>query len=109
VKVRVAIKSKDPRIVPDMGVRVAFLERAAAASPAPASSVVVVPADAVRGDGGGSVVFVVGEGRVSRRSVSAGKTAGTEREILTGLTAGERVVVSPPPSLGDGDAVRVAQ
>jgi len=41
--------------------------------------------------------------------VSAGKTVGTDREILTGLKAGERVVVSPPPSLGDGDAVRVAQ
>jgi RND family efflux transporter MFP subunit len=107
VKVRVAIKSKDPRIVPDMGVRVAFLERAPAASvsasPAPAG--VLVPDDAVRGD----VVFVVADGRVSRRRVTAGKTAGTEREILAGLKAGERVVVSPPPSLGDGGAVRVAQ
>ena len=109
VKVRVAIKSKDPRIVPDMGVRVAFLERAPAASRAPATSLVLVPAEAVRADGGGSAVLVVADGRVSRRSVSAGKTVGTDREILTGLKAGERVVVSPPPSLGDGDAVRVAQ
>jgi RND family efflux transporter MFP subunit len=108
VKVRVAIKSKDPRIVPDMGVRVAFLERAPAAARAPAA-LVLVPAEAVRADGGGSAVLVVADGRVSRRSVSAGKTVGTDREILTGLKAGERVVVSPPPSLGDGDAVRVAQ
>src|SRR5687767_5768101 len=109
VKVRVAIKSKDPRIVPDMGVRVAFLERAPAASRAPATSLVLVPAEAVRADGGGSAVLVVADGRVSHRSVTAGKTIGTNREILTGLKAGERVVVSPPPSLGDGDAVRVAQ
>jgi RND family efflux transporter MFP subunit len=109
VKVRVAIESKDPRIVPDMGVRVAFLERAPAASRATATSLVLVPAEAVRADGGGSAVLVVADGRVSRRSVTAGKTVGTNREILTGLKAGERVVVSPPPSLGDGDAVRVAQ
>ena len=43
------------------------------------------------------------------RTVGVGQAVGTEREILTGLKAGERVVVSPPPSLGDGDAVRVAQ
>jgi RND family efflux transporter MFP subunit len=109
VKVRVAIKSKDPRIVPDMGVRVAFLERERAASRAAAPSLVMIPADAVRTEGGDSVVFVVTDAKVSRRVISVGKTAGTEREVLTGLKAGERVVVSPPPSLGDGDAVRVAQ
>jgi multidrug efflux pump subunit AcrA (membrane-fusion protein) len=106
VKVRVAIKSKDTRIVPDMGVRVAFLERAPAAPRAsPAVSLVLVPADAVRDD----VVFVVTDGTVSRRAVTTGKTVGTDREILTGLKAGEKVVVSPPPALGDGDRVRVAQ
>jgi RND family efflux transporter MFP subunit len=108
VKVRVALKSKDPRIVPDMGVRVAFLESAPAASPRPAPSLVLVPAEAVRGEGAGSAVFVVADGKVSRRMVTAGKTVGTEREVLTGLKPGERVVVSPPSSLGDGDSVRVA-
>jgi RND family efflux transporter MFP subunit len=108
VKVRVAIKSRDPRIVPDMGVRVAFLERAPAASRTPATPLVLVPADAVRSEGADSVVFVVTDGKVGRRIVTVGKTAGTEREVLTGLKAGERVVVSPPPSLGDGHTVRVA-
>ena len=109
VKVRVAIKSKDPRIVPDMGVRVGFLEPGTGAARRPAPALVLVPADAVRGEGGSSVVFVVADGKVARRPVTLGRTAGPDREVLTGLKAGERVVVSPPASLSEGDAVRVAQ
>jgi RND family efflux transporter MFP subunit len=106
VKVRIAIRSKDPRIVPDMGVRVAFLEPRGAAPTRSATAGVLVPVDAVRADG---AVFVVADGKVARRSVTLGKTAGAEREVLAGLTAGERVVVTPPPSLADGDTVRVAE
>jgi RND family efflux transporter MFP subunit len=108
VKVRVAVKSKDSRIVPDMGVRVAFLSTqptgGSAPPPAPA---VLVPADAVRGEGPAAAVFVYASDRVERRSVTPGQAVGAEREILTGLRAGERVVVAPPPSLKNGDTVRV--
>src|SRR5439155_3948344 len=104
VKVRIAIPSKDPRIVPDMGVRVAFLG-AASTTPAVASGV-LVPVDAVRSDGS---VFVYVDGKVERRSVTPGQTVGAEREITKGLRAGERVVVAPPPSLKDGAAVRVVE
>jgi RND family efflux transporter MFP subunit len=106
VKVRIAIDSKDPRIVPDMGVRVAFLEpRGAMPSPRPAAGV-VVPADAVRADG---TVFVVTDGKASRRDVTLVKTSGGQREITAGVSAGERVVLSPPPGLSDGAAVRLAE
>jgi RND family efflux transporter MFP subunit len=105
VKVRIAIKSRDSRIVPDMGVRVAFLGDP---STAPAGSVVtgvLVPADAVRPDG----VFVYADGKVERRAVTPGQALGAEREILKGLRPGERVVVAPPATLKDGAAVRVAE
>ena len=105
VKVRIAIRSKDPRIVPDMGVRVAFLGAPSAAPPGPVAQGVLVPADAVRSDG---AVFVYADGKVERRSVTPGQAAGAEREILKGVRAGERVVVAPSPSLKDGAAVRVA-
>ena len=109
VKVRIAIASKDRRIVPDMGVRVAFLEPRPATPIASATSAVLVPADAVRAEGPGGVIFVVAKGKAVRRTVGLGKAVGAEREVLTGLTAGEQVVVSPPPSLADGDAVRVTE
>ncbi len=109
VKVRIAIKAKDPRLVPDMGVRVAFLTTAPPAGrPAPAP-VVLVPAEAVRGADADAVVFVHAGERVERRGVTLGQAVGAEREILAGLRAGERVVVAPPPTLKDGDAVRVAE
>jgi RND family efflux transporter MFP subunit len=109
VKVRIALKSKDPRIVPDMGVRVAFLDTSPAAKRAPARAAVLVPAEAVRAEGNSGWVFVHAGERVERRSVTLGQAVGAEREVLTGLQPGERVVVAPPPSLKDGDAVRVAE
>jgi RND family efflux transporter MFP subunit len=110
VKVRIAIKSRDARIVPDMGARVAFLTTTTAGSTAPPPApTVLVPADAVRGEGTAAVVFVHASERVERRSVTLGQAVGAEREIVAGLRPGERVVVAPPPSLKDGDAVRVAE
>ena len=80
VKVRIAIKTKDARIVPDMGARVGFLDRKpAAGTPAPAPSV-LVPADAVRTEGDASVVFVYNaSGKVERRSVTLGPDASGQR------------------------------
>jgi RND family efflux transporter MFP subunit len=109
VKVRIAIKARDPRIVPDMGARVAFLTTETEGATAPPSSAVLVPADAVRGEGAAAVVFVYASDRVERRGVTPGRALGAEREIVAGLRVGERVVVAPPPSLADGDAVRATE
>ncbi|HXJ82449.1 MAG TPA: efflux RND transporter periplasmic adaptor subunit [Candidatus Methylomirabilis sp.] len=106
VKVRIAIKQKDPRIVPDMGVRVGFLESSPVKSE-PAAGV-LVPAPAVRTEGGRSVVFVYTGGKVERRSVTLGADAAGQRRVLSGLRAGEQVVLAAPPSLTDGQAVTVA-
>jgi RND family efflux transporter MFP subunit len=107
VKVRIAVQSKDPRIVPDMGVRVAFLSTQPATAPAPAGSV-LVPAESVRGEGAAAVVFVYADGKVERRPVALGRTTAGQRELLSGVRAGERVVVSPPASLENGARVRLA-
>ncbi|MBS1212234.1 MAG: HlyD family secretion protein [Proteobacteria bacterium] len=106
VKVRVAIKQKDPRIVPEMGVRVAFLDEAEKAGGEDrAPSGVLVPAAAVRSDADQSVIFVVVKDRVERRVVQTGETSGANRRILAGLRSGERVVLSPSEALKDGDKV----
>src|SRR5262245_11168759 len=108
VKVRVALKQKDARIVPDMGVRVSFLGAQSGAPPR-ATAGVLVPAPAVRVEGGGGVVFVLAGDKVQRRVVKLGGTVGADRQVLSGLAEGERVVLSPPASVGDGDAVRLTQ
>jgi RND family efflux transporter MFP subunit len=107
VKVRIGIRTRDARVVPDMGIRVAFLDPQAPAR-APARAV-LIPADAVRAEGDGGVVFVITDGRAARRTVTLGATVGTDREVQDGLKPGERVVIAPPASLADGAAVRVAE
>ncbi len=109
VKVRIAIKTRDPRIVPDMGVRVGFLEsKPAGAAPAPTVAGVLVPAEAVRPDGNDSIVFVVADDKkVQRRRVTLGPDVAGQRRVVSGLREGERVVLAPPPGLADGQAVRL--
>jgi RND family efflux transporter MFP subunit len=108
VKVRIALGSKDSRIVPDMGVRVAF-QGAAGTKPTAPEPGVLVPAEAVRGDAASAVVFVVAGDKVERRSVTLGRTVGPNRQVLSGVHDGERVVLAPPESLKDGDGIRLAE
>jgi RND family efflux transporter MFP subunit len=107
VKVRIAIKQRDPRIVPDMGVRVAFLDPQPTQS-ARLTSGVLVPDAAVRTDGAAGVVFVYADGKVERRSVTLGQSVDGLRQVQSGLRDGERVVLSPPELLQDGQAVKLA-
>jgi len=97
----------DPRVLPDMGVKVAFLGAAPSADQTSAAPPLRIPARALRADGGTQVVFVVKDGRAERRAVRTGSKAGDRVEIVSGLTPGERIVVEPPASLKDGDAVVV--
>lgn len=103
VKVRIALKERDDRIVPDMGVRVAFLEERAADAPVAPPPGVLVPRAAIRRESDGDVVYVLADGRLVRRKVTAGTlTAGESRQVLDGVAAGEQVVVSGPAELADG-------
>jgi RND family efflux transporter MFP subunit len=105
VKVRIALDERDARIVPDMGVRVAFLEERPSASAAPVAAGVLVPAAAIRKDGGADVVYLYKDGKAQRRAVSLGGTVGDSRQLRGGVSAGERVIVEAPPELKDGDVV----
>jgi multidrug efflux pump subunit AcrA (membrane-fusion protein) len=111
VKVRVALDQKDPRILPDMGVRVSFLEphqdKGTAPPPVPG---VLVPASAIvsaGGAGGGSVIYAVADGRAHVRAVTPGQVFGELRSV-TGIDAGTRVVRAPPSDLTDGARVTFA-
>ena len=107
VKVRVAFEEKDARIVPDMGVRVSFLESESSAE-AEAPRGVRVPQAAIVSRDGGSRVFVLEGERVALRAIETGIALGDGRQVLSGLAAGQVVVLDPPAELKDGDAVQVA-
>jgi RND family efflux transporter MFP subunit len=107
VKVRVALKEKDARIVPDMGVRVSFLETERTDEPEQPRGV-RVPQNAIVARDGRSFVFVVQEGNAMLRGIETGIALGDGRQVLSGLSAGQSVVLDPPVELKDGDAVRMA-
>ncbi len=102
VKVRVGFEKLDPRVLPDMGVKVAF--QSAGRSAVEASSTnrkVVIPKAALRQRDGRDVVWVVHEGRVERRAVMVDSRQGDEVSIAAGLTGGDRIVVEGPDSLAE--------
>lgn len=104
VKVRVGFDKLDPRILPEMGVKVAFRE-AGEAGPQ-AARAVMVPKAAVRQDGGRDVVMVVRDGRAERRAVTVRGSTDDEAALSAGVAAGEHVVVDGPKDLADGATVR---
>ncbi|MCY4060443.1 MAG: efflux RND transporter periplasmic adaptor subunit, partial [Gammaproteobacteria bacterium] len=119
VRVRVGFKSRDSRVVPDMGVKVAFLgeeaDRAKEAKPVPG---VEIPRTALVGSAADRHVWVVVTDRsegtpfVERRSVVAARPEGSRVRITDGLRDRERVVKSFSAALEeelrDGLPVKVA-
>ena len=104
VKVRVGFDKLDSRILPEMGVKVAFRE---SAGPAPAAvRNLLVPKTAVQQQDGRDVVFVVENGRASRRAVTVNRTTGEEAIIGSGLVAGDKIVADWPQGLTDGIRVK---
>ena len=111
VRVRVALESKDPRILPQMGVRVSFLQRASAGAAAHSSvtaGMVWVPASSVAHRGGHAVVFAVKNGRAEARAVTLGPVRSDLRAV-GGIAAGSAVVRAPPAQLADGDRVSIGK
>ena len=111
VKVRIAIKQKDSRILPEMGVRVSFMSEAAGEGSSTASNSaahgVVVPADAVAQSGGNPVAFVVRGASVERRAVRLGAKTAAGQIVIAGLVPGDTVAVGDLSALNDGSHIRI--
>ena len=104
VRVRIGFEELESRILPDMGVKVAFrgeqVEQVG-------RRVVLIPKDAVRKDDGRDVVFVLTGDKVERRAVTLSVSEGEDAIVTAGIEGGESVVVQGPPDLEDGDQVEV--
>jgi len=118
VKVRISVTepdhkrlfdpAKDPRILPDMGVKVTFLENEpkAGGKKEPAA-VAIVPQKAIRQDSSSKYVFVLKGDTIERRAVTTGEARGSDVEILAGIQPEATVVVAGPDSLHDGQSVQI--
>jgi RND family efflux transporter MFP subunit len=119
VKVRISITepdhvklfdpAKDPRILPDMGVKVTFLQNEGKSGKKEEKSPVValVPQKAIRQDNASKFVFVLKGETVERRAVKTGEARGPDIEILGGIQTAVMVVVNGPATLSDGQSVQV--
>jgi len=112
VKVRVTFDKLDSKILPDMGVKVAFLEEEA---PAVAKgkdlgpeAVAFIPKSAVRSDENTSYVFLAHGGKVERRAVKLGNDRGTDVAVLAGVAPGDSLVVKGLENLRDGQEIETA-
>jgi RND family efflux transporter MFP subunit len=104
VRVRIGLDELDPRILPDMGIKVSFLEDATAATATPQ---VRVPPNAVVTEDGATHVWVVRDGKVERRPVKTALTPDGQVAVLEGLEGGETLVVDAPARLTEGRAVEL--
>ena len=110
VKVRIGFDELDPRILPDMGVRVAFLPDAPAQAEVGPRPRAVVAASAVTRAGENTYVWLVSDNdTLERRAVRIGAAQGAQYPVYAGLQPGDRVVSEPGETLRDGQKVRLAE
>ena len=102
VKVRVGFEKLDPRILPEMSVKVSFHETGEGMS----GHFVVVPRTSIHNVDGRDIVFIVQNGRAERRAVTVGAAQENEVTLTAGVSAGERVIADAPAGLTDGVAVK---
>ncbi len=107
VKVRISFLKLDPRILPDMGVKVTFLGPENAKKTGGDVPSALVAQSALHDDDGKKIVFLVKGDHLERRAVTLGANRGADSEVMAGLTAGDTVVVKGPPDLHDGQVVAI--
>lgn len=106
VKVRISFDDLDPKILPDMGVKVSFMEEATV--PETNANRVRVPLESIRQDKDKTVTFIFKNGYIESRPVKTGPSNGKFIEILAGIMPGEQVVVGDIVNLHDGQKARLA-
>jgi len=106
VKVRVGFEKLEPRILPDMGVKVAFQ---GAEERQTARQSIMIPKSAIQQRDGRDVVWIARDGRVEKRAVTVTAPRGDEVTLTAGLNGGERVVVEGADKLADGDRITEAK
>jgi RND family efflux transporter MFP subunit len=107
VRVRIAFDEMDPRILPDMGVKVRFLADAAPANTAASRNTVLVPAEALVSDGGHDYAWQLVGNSARRVPVTLGGTRDGNVEVATGLKVGDTLIAPAPKGLTEGARVRV--
>jgi len=103
VEVRVGFEELDARILPDMGVKVAFQ---ASVAPSPGRAGVLVPKSAISENKNKKYVLLVINNVVERRAVATAGQRGKDVLVTSGISGGDRVVINAPSGLANGARVK---
>ncbi|KWW38047.1 HlyD family secretion protein [Cupriavidus metallidurans] len=106
VLVKIRFVDRDPRVLPDMSAKIAFLSKPVA--PAENKPLTAIQPSAVVERDGKPVVFLVQDGRAKQAPVTRGAKIG-ELLAVQGVKPGDVVVLAPSEKLGDGSKVSVAK
>ncbi len=107
VKVRISFLKLDPRILPDMGIKVTFLGAETKKESGAAAAAILIPQSAVRDENGKNIVFLVKDDKAERRAVTLGGKHGSDTEVIAGIAVGDTLVTKPPANLRDGQSVEI--
>jgi len=109
VRVRIGFDRLEPQILPEMGIKVRFLDDQPVQASTTQGPRIRVPTVAIQRDGSEAFVWVVNDGRVERRAVTTGPESEGNTEVLAGVTSGEELVSPVVPGLEDGGKVKLAE
>lgn len=104
--VKVRFGERDPRVLPDMSAKVAFLSKPVA--PEDKQPVTAVQPAAIVQRDGKAVAFVVDGDKARQVPVTAGRKVGELVEVK-GLKSGDKVVLAPDAKLHDGQPLTLAK
>jgi HlyD family secretion protein len=107
VKVRISFLKLDPRILPDMGIKVTFLGAEQKKAAGTDIATILIPQSAVREENGKKIVFLVKDDKAERRAVTLGGIRGSDTEVIAGVGVGDTVVVKGPENLRDGQSITI--
>jgi RND family efflux transporter MFP subunit len=107
IMVKVSFINKDPRILPEMSAKVAFLSKSV--NEADEKPRIILSNKAIINRDGNKIVFLVKNDSVSERTVNLGRAFGEMSEIITGIKAGDRVVINPPDRIKNNSKIKIIE
>lgn len=107
VLTKIKFIQRDARVLPEMSAKVTFLNAQASTEMTTGAKKIVVPPSAVVTRGEMKLVFVMREESVVETPVTLGNMIGSSLEVVSGLSAGERVVLNPPAEMATGMRVKL--
>ncbi len=108
VVTKIGFTDKDSRVLPEMSARVNFMESDSTQSDPVISNSVMVPSSAVVMRNDRKVVFIMAENHAELVEITIGRQLGDQIEILRGIVAGQKVILSPPSNLKSKDKVNLS-